>query len=284
MARRIMGGLPIDIVEMPGRPLRGGAATPVIILPDDYAGRRMDHVAIPVRLLPTGARAMIGGATLRVRVIDAATAKIRGGHVMPMVIIEDQRTVVTHFVYDTFTDIDFTSLDAHTPDIDALGGGWIEDIANWDIFGNWAWATAVNHGTAHIVTTMSDGYVEAECEIFGGDHIGIICRKSVDGGVGANEWELRINAQAGNDWLITEVNNGARINRVMGDCDAHVAGVPVRVTGHLNGTTINMWTHGVYRGQFVSVFNQAAVWHGLYNHLHANQRFDEFYVTSQALV
>lgn len=189
-----------------------------------------------------------------------------------------------HYVYDTFTDANGTSLDAHTPDIDAVGGGWIEDIADWDIQGNETRATAVAHGTAHIVTTMANGYVEAEVNLFGAHHGGIICRKSVDGGVGANEWELRINAQAGDDWLITEVNNGARVNRAMGDCDAHVAGVPVRITGHLNGTTINMWTHGVYRGQFVSVFNQAAVWHGLYNHLSVNTQYDNFYVTSQALV
>lgn len=44
------------------------------------------------------------------------------------------------YVYDTFTDGDGTSLDAHTPDIDTEGGGWTEDIGtDWTITSNIAW-------------------------------------------------------------------------------------------------------------------------------------------------
>jgi len=64
----------------------------------------------------------------------------------------------TIFVLDTFTDGNGTSLDAHTPDIDVVGGGWAELQGNSDIQGNEANIQGVPALNA-IDSGISDGVV-----------------------------------------------------------------------------------------------------------------------------
>lgn len=67
-----------------------------------------------------------------------------------------------YLVYDTFTDIDNTDLNAHTPDRDALGGGWGEIAGDWEILGNILPGPGGDGDIAVIGVGVADHYAEAE--------------------------------------------------------------------------------------------------------------------------
>ncbi len=62
-------------------------------------------------------------------------------------------------VYDTFTDTNGVSLDAHTPDI-IPSGGWTEQAGGWDIQSNRAHPTASTS-----IATLQAGISDAICDL-----------------------------------------------------------------------------------------------------------------------
>jgi len=63
--------------------------------------------------------------------------------------------------YDTFTDTDGTLLDAHTPDIDTVGGGWTNAHGSWDIQGNKAQKCTAGSAPQAAIAVVDVG--QADC-------------------------------------------------------------------------------------------------------------------------
>lgn len=72
--------------------------------------------------------------------------------------LEGETAPIVTLVRDTFTDTNGKRLNAHTPNFDNLGGGWVEHAGTWEIQSNAAHktATAATHQIASIDTGASD--------------------------------------------------------------------------------------------------------------------------------
>ena len=104
--------------------------------------------------------------------------------------------------FDSFTDADGTLLTNHTPDVDTVGGGWVDIGGPWDINGNRARSTAGSTWKASVIDTgRSDVLVTADLTV-NSFNVGIVLN-AVDA---SNYWtaqamrnlaELRLQEQTG---------------------------------------------------------------------------------------
>ena len=81
-----------------------------------------------------------------------------------------ERKLVSHwYVEDTFDDIDGTILPAHTPDVDALAGGWTDVVAGADIVGIGNYLTDNSAARQAVIDVgQSDVDIRARMRIAGG--------------------------------------------------------------------------------------------------------------------
>jgi len=187
---------------------------------------------------------------------------------------------LTRIAYDSFTDPNGTSLDAHT--MDEGGLAWVEELANWDIQTNEANADAAP-AKAYAITTMYNGWVC--CRYLaqtGSQYGGIVFRKSADTGGGDNEWQYVIApGLAGVDTLIREINNGAIVTRATADGD-YVATTRYYLEVDCDGQTITGYVDGTQRGTYATAtFNQTAIRHGIMALGDAAARWDQWRVTNR---
>jgi len=83
-------------------------------------------------------------------------------------------------VQDSFTDADSTALTAHAPDIDSVGGGWINPTGTWIITGNKAQLSAGVGGVNGIYIDAGQANVVLTCLVNTGDakYVGLMFRAS----------------------------------------------------------------------------------------------------------
>jgi len=72
-----------------------------------------------------------------------------------------------YLVYDTFTGPNGTSLDAHTPEKDDVGAGWVEVAGNWAITGGALPGSGTGGDIATIAVGVAGHYAEAELTLQG---------------------------------------------------------------------------------------------------------------------
>jgi len=168
---------------------------------------------------------------------------------------------VAVYVYDTFTDADGASLDAHTPDIDLAGGGWSEALADWAITDNRghqdnsAISCAVIDAAAADVKISMGGANTATNPT--ARETGVVLRYSD----WLNYWVVGWNQYA-NLFRISERVNGTETVRassvISGDTAEHT------VEAAANGATIQATYDGVNDIAYSSAtFNQAKTEHGV---------------------
>lgn len=189
-------------------------------------------------------------------------------------------TMLTPTVYDLFTDKDATSLVNHIP-TSPVGQAWLLAVGGWQILTNQANPDGTANAVAYTITTKSDVWVEAYLNTSTAETInGLVVRKSIDTGGGANHWLCVIGmglAPATDTWII-EVNNGVTTTRA-----SAAVGYTAETAYHLRvratGDDITFYVNYTERAHYgTAVFNQTAVWHGLYSGADANALFDDFLI------
>ena len=79
-------------------------------------------------------------------------------------------------VQDTFTDSDSTGLDAHTPDVDSVGSGWVEHAGIWEIQSNKLAAAVSGGAQASIDSGESDVDINSTITFTGTSKAGFVTR------------------------------------------------------------------------------------------------------------
>lgn len=166
---------------------------------------------------------------------------------------------------DTFTDANGTNLAAHTPDVDTVGGGWINAAtgATWGIAsgkaikeaaGNFRNAAWIDAGTAD---------AQATCQY---------TQSTRSGGLGLrisdenNCWVVALynNNDTTNTILLREINAGGVTTRAEAAYDSD-DGMTYALKATAIGTTITGFVNGTSLVSYASAsFNQAQTKHGLY--------------------
>jgi hypothetical protein len=110
-------------------------------------------------------------------------------------------------VYDTFTDANGTSLDAHTPDICPAGSAWREDADNWDIQSNRANHVTINSGG---YATIDSGKADVTASVtlypYSGGMPGLVLRFTDT----THTWVVQA-GRGSQDYRIYEVNGSSTL-------------------------------------------------------------------------
>ena len=178
-------------------------------------------------------------------------------------------------IYDTFTDTDGVSLDAHTPDTNSPGNPWVELNGVWEISSNRViFNAAPNWSQAVIDAEMADLTVEAVCRLTGTYGGGLIVRLSDDN----NFWLLQIDNNS-DTLILYEINGGGATNRAQAAVSIAInTDYAVKMT--TSGTTITAWLDGANEISYNSAtFNQTSTRVGLAQNS-GQAVFDDFTVTA----
>ena len=195
------------------------------------------------------------------------------------VLVLPRGTGLTRIAFDSFTDGNDTSLDAHA--MDEGGLDWDEHNGNWDIQGNEANVDS-SFAQALAVTEVSNIWVSARVLLVTDTKPqGVLFRKGPDTNGSDNHWLYHIaSGIAGIDTWLAEVDDGVQTFRATADGD-YVAATRYYLQVYANGQTITGYVDGTQRGTFgAATFNELATWHGLYSHTaDTGARWDQFRVT-----
>lgn len=166
-------------------------------------------------------------------------------------------------VQDHFTDVNGTALDAHTPDVDVVGGGWSEIIGtNWTIQSNTANTTA-GDGTAAIDCGAADINLSCEADSNALSSAAIqsagLCARLSDS---LNFWAIIIN-DSGNSFRISEKNGGTYTDRASASVTIN-GGTLYTLTAQLSGQTITAQIDGGNEISYGSAtLNETVTVHGI---------------------
>lgn len=122
--------------------------------------------------------------------------------------------VPTSLLEDTFTGADATSLDAHAPDVDSVGGGWLQAGTNFEISGNRArFTSAVTDRGTYLDVGASHVDFSFDFERVAGDYHGayFAAAAGTAGAPPANCWQVE--HTNGVAWTLVERTAGANANR-----------------------------------------------------------------------
>ena len=168
-------------------------------------------------------------------------------------------------VQDLFTDTNGVSLQNHTPDVDAVGGGWVIGRGPWTIninmaIANYA-ATANNpYYHAYIETNQADVIIESTLFVGANNKGGGACFRHT----GYNDfWFVRVQQDSGAFQLVERTASAELIR------DSNVAAIgagnhTLRI--ELSGTAISATLDGGRTLSTVSAVRQAATQHGMIEH------------------
>lgn len=184
-------------------------------------------------------------------------------------------------VQDNFTDPNGTALDAHTPNVDVVGGGWSEVIGtDWTIQSNTA-NTAALDGTASIDCGEAD--INLSCEA---DSNALSSQQQQSAGLCArlsnssNFWAIIIN-DIGNTFRIAEKNAGTYTTRASASVTIN-GGTFYTLTAQLSGATITAQIDGANEISYGSAtLNQTTTVHGI-KARRAADRIDDFLAETAA--
>jgi len=167
-------------------------------------------------------------------------------------------------------------LSAYTPE---LGGGWTEDIGDWDTAGGVLTATALGIAT---FTGLADCLYDTEITMPGAGVTpgGLVLRGTDYTGGSEDYWYVKCTpATAGNDFELIEYVGGAATQRAVDDAD-FVASVAYRVAALCHGTTITCLAfvpaaNPNYMTYAAAVSGQTATDFGLRDEGNGNMTFDK---------
>lgn len=181
--------------------------------------------------------------------------------------------------FDDFTHINGTELDATTTSLDGLD--WVEDVGDWEIQTNEADPDTTDTAICHVVTSAPNAWVTARILVANADEwSGLNIRQSADTMGGPNHWYAAIGDRAGNDEEIGDCIDGSYTQRAAADTDNYPSVARYYVQVRARDRDMRMWVDGADElGYATAMFNENAVWHGLYNHNDTDARFDQFRVT-----
>lgn len=185
-------------------------------------------------------------------------------------------------VQDSFTDTDSTNLDAHTPDVDVVGGGWAEVIGtDWTIQSNHAEAGTLD-ATAAIDCGEAD--LNLSCEA---DSNALSAAQNQSAGLCArlsdssNFWAIIINDN-GNTFRIAEKNAGAYTTRASASVTI-TGGTYYTITAQLDGQTITAQLDDANEISYGSAaLNETATVHGIKLRRGSTDRIDDFLAETAA--
>jgi len=166
---------------------------------------------------------------------------------------------------DSFTDANGTSLDAHTPDVDASGAGWSEIHGDYDIQSNRAHVVATGIGPVAAIAVVDLGLANARLRVkinYGaaGDIYGGLCARVADDD---NLWYLVGSAATGNI-VIVERNGGGNTTRASAAAGI-TSGVDYELSAVLDGQHIELTLDGSTTISYSSaLFNETETSHGMY--------------------
>jgi hypothetical protein len=166
---------------------------------------------------------------------------------------------MTILVQDSFNDPNGTSLDAHTPDVDVEGGGWIE-WADYEIQSNRAVANGGQY-SAVIDAGESDVIVTAtmRTDFAGGREVGLVVRASDN----THYWMVQLRPTDNKFWLL-ERNGGSYTERASSTSVAINIGTEYEVVVRCDGQTITATMDGGNEISYASAsFNETETLHGI---------------------
>ena len=162
-------------------------------------------------------------------------------------------------------------LSVYTPE---LGGGWAEDVGDWDTAGGTLTATALGIGT---FTGLADSIYDAKITMPGAGVAagGLVVRGSDYTGASEDYWYVKITpGTAGTDWELIEYVNGAPTQRASGDVD-WVAATTYAIRAICDGQEISCFADGGDKITYGSAASgEAATIFGLRDEGNSNMLFD----------
>lgn len=193
-----------------------------------------------------------------------------------------------YLVYDTFTDANDTSLDAHTPEKDAVGGGWVENRGNFDIQSNEANDAAGDANThAYMVTSASNVRVAVELvQVQAGHKVGIVTRQKASENGDDYFWSGMIKGNAGGTDTYWIELTPSMVVRVSADLDIWTTGTRYYLATEADGQTLTLYVDDSSPATTERLEHTGAAsletetYHGIYVDTDAGTRFDNFQVTA----
>jgi hypothetical protein len=190
--------------------------------------------------------------------------------------------VQTVYVYDSFTGADSTQLTAHAPDIDVVGGGWVNAIltttpgANASILSNKASITADNAGT---IINAGQANVEIEATwtlAVGVDNRSSIALRYVD----ASNWII-FNVREPNGDLLLNKRVAGSTSTVASAAFSWTEGQTYTLKITANGTAVVCYVDDVEVLSGTIAELTTATKHGIFRNAgNSNSLFDDFYIRS----
>ena len=163
-------------------------------------------------------------------------------------------------------------LSAYTPDV---GGGWTEDIGDWDTSGGTLTATVLGIGT---FTGLADCVYDTEITMPGAGTTagGLVLRGADYTGASEDYWYVKCTpATAGNDFELIEYAAGAATQRAVTDVD-FTGSTAYDIRAICDGTTIDCFADGGDKISYASAASgQTATDFGLRDEGNGNMTFDK---------
>ncbi|EKE05611.1 MAG: hypothetical protein ACD_19C00188G0001 [uncultured bacterium] len=175
----------------------------------------------------------------------------------------------TALFQDSFTGVDGTRLNVHTPD---LGTGWTEVAGTWTINSNKAKSDGTGGSYAIASATAADAVITAQV--------------TMENTSGAGQGFIARYTDANNQYRVVWFGNLVQIIKKEGGVNSTLSSLSLdAVNGQtytfaltLNGSSISLSIDGVERVSATSTFNQSATIHGIFAGASTAVRFDDFLI------
>jgi hypothetical protein len=180
----------------------------------------------------------------------------------------------TTYVYDTFTGANGTSLDAHPPDVDVVGSGWVERNGQWTLSSNRLVPTGADPGDYYCTIDSGQADVVISAEMTP-DSTGRVMQFLVRYTNNSNMWRIQFSSGS---LAIYEVNGGTFTLRASAS-PSMAAGRTYVFRIVANGTTISASVAGTTISYSSASHNLTATSHGFGMNAIGGS-FDNYRVTS----